>query len=415
VPSKGSVMNREFTADFFRQNRERLRTLFSGTAPIVLTGNGLTQRNGDCEYKFRQDSSFWYLTGLDDPNIVLVMDKSKEYLIVPDRDEVIEAFDGKLDHERLAAVSGVDTVMDEKAGWKQLVSRVKKVQHVATLAPPPAYVARIGMYTNPARAYLADRLKEMNDQIELLDLRPHLSRMRAVKQDIELEAMQFAIDLTIETIESVVPKLGEYENERLIEADLVHGFRTRGAEDLSFFPIVAGGKNTTMLHYFANNASLADARMLYMDVGVEYNHYASDLTRTYFLHPPSKRETQIYQSVLDAKAYAESLLKPGVILTEYETKVQDYMGEKLRELGLIKSITKETVRKYFPSMTSHGLGLDAHDAMDYERPLEPGVVLAVEPGIYIPEEGIGVRIEDNVLITEDGIKNLSKKLPSLLQ
>jgi Xaa-Pro aminopeptidase len=129
----------------------------------------------------------------------------------------------------------------------------------------------------------------------------------------------------------------------------------------------------------------------------------------------SRRQQQIYDAVLDAQAYAFSLIKPGAMPREYEKQMESYIGEKMRELGLIKSIDKESVRKFFPHATSHFLGLDTHDIGDYERPLEPGVVLAVEPGIYVPEEAIGVRIEDNVLVTEDGCEVLSAKLPRMLQ
>lgn len=407
-------MKPEFTADFFRANRERLRKLFTGTAPIVLTANGYLQRNGDCEYMFRQDSSFWYLTGIDDPNVVLVMDKAKEYLIVPYRDEVIEAFDGRLEVEKLSETSGIADVLDEKNGWRQLSSRLKKVQHVATLAPAPAFIERTGMYTNPARASLTGRIKDINPRAELLDLRRHLARMRSVKQNIELAALERAIDITSDTVKSIVRNLGKYKYEYEIEADLSHGFRSRGAQGHAFFPIVASGKNTCTLHYFANNDSLKDARFLYMDVGAEYQNYAADITRMYFLQKPNKRETQVYQAVYDVKEFATGLLKPGVTLIDYENEVRELMGEKLRELGLIKVIEKETVRKYFPSLTTHSLGLDPHDAMDYERPLEPGMVVTVEPGIYISEEGIGVRIEDDILITEKGTKNMSEKLPQVL-
>lgn len=407
-------MKSHFSADFFQQNRHKLKALFTGKAPIVLTANGLLQRNGDAEYLFRQDSSFWYLTGIDMPGVILVLDKAKEYLIVPDRDSVVEAFDGRTDLEALERVSGIKEILGEKDGWKRLNARMKKVQHVATLAPPPAYVERFGLYTNPARARMVGRLKEINPDLELLDLRTHLARMRAVKQPIEVEAIQKAIDITIATIKDMTRKLNKYEFEYEIEADITQGFRKRGAMGHAYFPIVASGKNTCTLHYAANTASLESARLLYIDVGAEYEHYAADITRTYFLKPPTKRETKIYQSVLEAQEFAKDLLKPGVLIREYESQVEQFMGEKLRELGLIKTIEKEAVRTFFPHATSHSLGLDAHDAIDYDRPLETGAVVTIEPGIYIPEEGIGIRIEDDVLLTESGVTVLSEKLPHYL-
>ncbi len=407
-------MGSEFTAGFFRQNRDKLRTLFTGKAPIVLTANGILQRNGDSEYKFRQDSSFWYLTGIDWPGVILVMDKVREYLIVPERDSVFEAFAGAAEFAELEKISGVSEVLAEKDGWKRLSQRVKKVHHLATLAPPPAYVERFGLYTNPARASLAARLKDINPDVELLDLRLHLARMRSVKQPVEVEAIKTAIDITCRTLKDVEKNLPKYKYEYQIEADITHGFRSRGAEGHAFSPVVAAGRNTCTLHYSDNDAPLAQTALVYFDVGAEYSHYAADITRTYFLKPPTKRQAKIYNSVLEAHQFAQSLLKPGVMIKDYEQQVEKFVGEKLRELGLIKTIDRESVRKYFPHATSHSLGLDTHDAIDYERPLEQGTVMTIEPGIYIPEEAIGVRIEDDVLVTAGGIEILTAELPNHL-
>ncbi|HTE22385.1 MAG TPA: Xaa-Pro aminopeptidase [Candidatus Limnocylindria bacterium] len=405
-------MNSLFTIDFFRQNRERLRTLFTGTAPIVLTAHGLLQRNGDVSYKFRQDSSFWYLTGITDPDIMLVMDKGREYLILSnDREPSKIAFDGQLNPEELTRLSGIEEIYDQKTGWKKLEARLKKVQHIATLAAAPVFVEWHDMYTNPARARLIAGLKEIAPEAELLDLRPHLLRMRSIKQPVELEAIQRAIDITVDTFKSVERKLGKYQHEYQIEADLTQGFRRRGALGHSFDPIVASGKNTCILHYYRNNAPLAGQRMLYLDIGAEYEWYAADIARTYFLVEPSKRERQVYAAVAEAHAFGLELVRPGVSIRENEKKMEQFIGEKLRELGLIKLIERDEVRKYYPHALSHYLGMDPHDIGDYDQPLEPGMVLTVEPGIYIPEEGIGVRIEDDLLVTETGLENLSRKLP----
>ena len=143
-----------FTSDFFSGNRERLRQLFTGTAPIVLTANGLMQRGADEAYPFQQDANFWYLTGITDPGVILVMDKAKEYLIVPGRTESREAFDGAIDTAALTRISGISTVMGEREGWKTLYARINRVQHVATLGAPSSYVDDWGLFTNPARAAL---------------------------------------------------------------------------------------------------------------------------------------------------------------------------------------------------------------------------------------------------------------------
>ena len=148
-----------FTAEFFRENRRKLRALFTGKAPIVLTANGLLQRGGDSTYPFRQDSNFWYLTGIDAPDIVLVMDKEKEYLIMPDRAKTREVFDGTLSKQTLSIRSGIKTLVSEKEGWRQLSARLKKVKHVATVAAAKSYVDQHGFYANPARAKLIKTIK----------------------------------------------------------------------------------------------------------------------------------------------------------------------------------------------------------------------------------------------------------------
>jgi len=408
-------MSPEFTSDFFAVNRERLRQLFTGTAPIVLTAHGAMQKGADEAYPFQQDSSFWYLTGIDEPGVVLVMDKGREYLIVPTRDAVIEKFDGSIDRDDMARRSGIKDILNQKDGWKQLESRLKKVQHVATLAANPAYNDYLGMYMNPARRTLITRLKQINDDIELLDLRQHLARMRMIKQPIELDALQRAIDVTIDTLKEVTrpSQLAKYAYEYEVEADLSRGFRRRGAEGHGFAPIVAGGLNACTLHHVRNDSALSSDELTVIDVGAAAGHYVADITRTISLNgKPSRRQQQVHEAVAAAQDYAYSLLKPGILLREYEKQVENFVGEKLRELGLIKSITHETVRDaFFPHATSHFLGLDAHDAGDYDEPLKPNTVITVEPGIYIRDEAIGVRIEDDVLITEDGCKVLSARLP----
>lgn len=406
-----------FTSEFFAANREKLRQLFTGTAPIVLVGNGLVQRGSDETYPFKQDASFWYLTGVNEPEVMLIMDKSNEYLIVPERSDVVEVFDGAIDREEIAKISGIKTVVSEKEGWRQLDARLKRVQHVATLAANPPYVEQIGMYTNPARARLIKRLKDVNGNLELLDLRQHLSRMRAVKQALELASIQEAINITIDTLKEVTrpSTLAKYGFEYEVEADITRGFRRRGADCHAFTPVIASGIRSCTMHYIANNSALSSDELLIADVGATVNGYAADIARTVSLNGnPSRRQQQVYDAVMQAQDYALTLLKPGTMLRAYEKQMEAYVGEKLRELGLIKSITSEEVRHFFPHATSHYLGLDAHDSGDYDHPLEPGTVLAVEPGIYIRKEAIGVRIEDDVVITEDGARKLSERLPRSL-
>lgn len=405
-------MKSHFSSDFFIGNRQRLRELFMGTAPIIATANGLLQRGADSTYHFSQDANFWYLTGIDEPDVVLVMDRSKEYLIVPARSSSRQTFDGAVATDMLTKRSGIEEIYEGEEGWSQLAGRIKKVKHAAVLAAPPAYVEQYGMYTNPARTAVIERLKTYNNELELLDINTHLARLRMIKQPAELEALQEAIDITTATLREVSTsaKLRKYTHEYQIEAEISRGFRSRGAAGHAFEPIVASGERACTLHNVANQGELSADELAIMDIGAEVEHYAADITRTRALGSASRRQQAVHSAVLDVQAYALALLKPGTLLKEYEKHVEDYMGEKLRELGLIKTITHEEVRKYYPHATSHFLGLNVHDIGEYDRPLEAGVVLTCEPGIYIPEEAIGVRIEDDILITPRGNKILSKKL-----
>lgn len=402
-----------FDADFFSANRAKLKNLFVGSAPIVVTANGLLQQSMDTTYPFSQDGNFWYLTGIDEPDIILVLDKDKEYLIVPEQSQSKQNFDGVLDYTELSRISGVATVLDQKTGWKQLSNRIAKVKHLATLAPSPIYIESMAFYTNPARAQLTAKIKELNPSIEFLDLRQHFAKMRMVKQPQELKAIKHAIAVTIESLNYLKSKLGKekYQYEYQIEADLSYRFKNKYATTHGFEPIIANGPNACVVHYNKNNGRLNSKQLLLFDVGAQYAGYSADISRTYSINSnPSRRQKQVHQAVVDVQEYAYSLLTSGVILSEYEQKIEQYMGEKLRTLGLIKIVERQEIRKYFPHSTSHHLGYDVHDMGIYDQPLQPGNVITVEPGIYIAEEGIGVRIEDDVLITEDGIEVLTNKL-----
>ncbi len=354
--------NNFFTAAFFVANRERLCTLFTGTAPIILTAHGIMQHAGDSTYPFKQDSNFWYLTGIEEPDVVLVIDKGKEFLIVPEREATRRAFDGAIDKRKLSAISGISEILDENEGWKRLSARLKKVKTVATLAAPPAYIDTFGFYTNPARSVLINRLRDNNPNIELLDLRQHLSMMRMVKQSQEIAAIQRAIDITGETIKDVRRKRDSFAFEYEIEASLSFGFRKRGARGHAFSPIVATGSNASIIHYTDNNAAINQRDLLLLDVGAEVHNYAADITRTIARHEPTKRQRKVYDAVREVQDYAYDLLHPGISIRAYEKNIEQFMGEKLRSLGLIKVVEHEFIRHYYPHATSHFLGLGVHEA-----------------------------------------------------
>lgn len=397
------------TADFFAANRKRLRSLFQGTAPIVLTASAQLQKGID-EVFFKQDGNFLYLTGIADPDLVLVIDKDQEYLILPEQSDYQRDFHGESNAELYTRTSGVQKILDHKTGWKKLSNRLRKVKHVATLTAPPRFVDIYGFYTNPARGVLLEHIKEHNEQIELLDLRQHFAVMRMVKQPEELEAIRRAIDITTTTLKKVKRKIAKYQYEYQAEADVSHGFRWRGSSH-AFAPIIAGGGNAAVIHHTHNSSPINSDDLLLFDVGAEYQGYAADISRTYSVNgAPTKRQKQVHEAVVEVQEYAYSLMKPGAIIRENEKLIEQFMGEKLRSLGLIKNVEHDEIRAYYPHATSHHLGLDVHDIGDYDRPLEPGMVLTVEPGIYIHEESLGVRIEDDIRITPTGHEILTASL-----
>lgn len=400
-----------FTSSFFAGNRRRLRESVGGGL-IVVPANGLLQRSSiDGSFLFHQDADFWYLTGIDDPDILLVMDGGKEYLIVPDRPAIREAFDGAVNHGPLSRRSGIKEVLDARSGWERLGRRLKKTGSVYTPAGHK-YTERHGIYPNPARGVLAARMRAAGDRPKFNDISLNLARLRMIKQPPELKAIQAAVDITVASIKDALkPDMRrKYGYEYELEAEITAGFRRRGADGHSFEPIVAGGKRACTLHNVANDSRLERGELVVMDVGAEVEHYAADITRTVSLGRPTKRQREVHAAVLEVQKFALGLLKPGIKLADYEKQVREHMGEKLLGLGLIRTNTPKDVARFYPHGTSHYIGLYVHDDGDHHRPLEPGVVVSCEPGIYIPREGIGVRIEDDVLITEDGNKVLTAKL-----
>lgn len=395
-------------AEFFRSNRLRLREVFSGTAPIIISGNYLQQKSSDTSYDFTQDSNFWYLTGIDEPGLTLILDGDKEYLIVPSSNPVRSTFEGELDKGELSKISGIKTIYETGEGWRQIGRKITKVKHVATIQPSPNYIESMVMFTSPAKAKTVEKIKEYNSEVDLIDLRKVLASLRSVKQPIELELMKKAISESEKLYKLLEKKRDKVENENELMAEITKALILKNLQ-FAYTPIIASGKNALTLHYVKNNDALDNKKLLLVDAGVKYQKYCADITRT-VVSEPTKRQQAVYNAVIEVQEYAISLLKPGVLLQEYEEKVQNFMGEKLRELGLIKTISKETVREFYPHSTSHFLGIDPHDVGDYSSPLSSGMVLTVEPGIYIKDENIGVRIEDDVLITDEGNEVLTKAL-----
>ncbi len=405
-------MTADFGVDFFRGNRQRLTKLFAGKAPIVLTAHGRMQSSVDETLPFRQDSNFWYLTGINEPDILLVLDKAKEYLVLPEYYDHHIRWAGAATIDQLRQASGIDEILTYKDGWRVLKPRLKKSKHFATLAAAPNYIPTHGFYTNPARADLLNRVKAINPQIEPLDLRQHFVAMRTIKQPIEVEAIRQAVDITIKSVK-ILQKRGwhKLESEQHLSNELEYQFGKNGADGVGFDTVVGAGRNASVPHWQGDKSVISKQGFLVLDLGAKVGMYSADVARTYPLSRPTKRMRQVYQAVLDAREHALGLLKPGVVLSEYETAMEQFIGEKLRELGLIKTLERKDIRAFFPHYTSHQLGIDVHDLHSDEDVLQPGMVLTVEPGIYIPKEGLGVRIEDDLYVSDQGLENLSSGLP----
>lgn len=400
--------NNIINSEFFIDNRARLRNLFPGKAPIILTGNYLIQKSADASFPFVQDSNFWYLTGLNEPGLTFVIDNDKEYIILPIHNKNRESFDGAIDVEDLKKQSGVEIVYENDEGWKTLGRKISKVKHIATISPATEYIEPLLMFTSPARKKLLEKIKSYNEQLDFIDLKTHLLNLRSHKTESEVKLIKRAINDTAKLYKSLQKTL-EKTNQ---EADLMTQasiFIAKNKLEFAYEPIIAGGQNANVIHYSKNNSEFSDNDLVLFDIATKYHNYCADITRTVSKNP-SKRQLAVYQAVRDVQEFAISLLKPGVLLNQYEEEVREFMGEKLRELGLIKIIDIDSVREYYPYLTSHFLGIDPHDAGDHDLPLEPGMVLTVEPGIHIKEESVGIRLEDIVLITENGNQVLSSKI-----
>lgn len=402
-----------FTKSFFVANRHTLTDQVGGEL-IVISANGLLQSSGDMTFPFKQNSNFWYLTGINEPDAILVINGKDEFIILPSRNKTRIIFDGDINSNLISKTSGINDVLTEKQGWQRLSSLIKKAKSLYTILPPQLYVKQAGLYTNPAAARLRKRLKSINSDLVFNDLRQTLANMRVIKQTPEIEATQTAIDITVDAFAEVFTRRQDYKFEYQLEAALENGFRSRGARGSAFPSIVASGPNACTLHYNSNNHKLNDRNLVLVDAGANYEHYSADLTRTFAIGAPTAQQQAVFDAVIRIQSFAIGLIKPGLSLADYIKQVDDRTLEELKLLKLVKKNEQQALRQYFPHSVSHFLGLDVHDGRGWDKPLAAGMILTVEPGIYIPEQDIGVRIEDNILITDNGNRVMSAKLDKKL-
>lgn len=395
-------------ASFFESNRQRVIHELQG-ALLVVPAYTQVQRGNDAAFQFEQEANFWYLTGIEYPDWRLIIDskRGKSWLVSPDVDDVHALFDGSLKPDEATRISGVSEVIDRSQGAALLRQAARTHQFVYTV-DPPLHHDHFGFTLNPAARDMREQLSRIFTKVQ--DFRLKLAEIRAVKQPEEIDAMQSAIDITIDAFEKIRSSLDTYKFEYQVEADFTHYFRWHGAQGHAYDPIVAGGSNACTLHYGQNSAALKKGSLLLLDIGARAHGYAADITRTYAIGKPTKRQQAVYEQVAAAQKEIIACIEPDLGIEEYQRIVDTTMKRALINLKLIRDEQDEAYRTYFPHAISHGLGIDVHDALGRPKYFKPGMVLTVEPGIYIPEEGIGVRIEDDILVTQAGHRNMSAKL-----
>jgi Xaa-Pro aminopeptidase len=368
------------------------------------------QRSNDMSFAFEQEANFWWLTGVEYPDWWLIIDgtRNKSWLVAPHVSQSHEIFDGSLSAEHAKEISGVDSVISQDKAQDILLDLAKKHSVVHCLGEQP-YAEHLDFTLNPATKLIRDRANRMFKTVQ--DCRKELAELRAIKQPEEIVAMKAAIAVTIDGFELVKKKLATSNYEYEIEAEFNYHFRTHGTNGHAYDPIVAGGKNACTLHYIANSEKLKKRQLLLMDIGARSGGYAADITRTYAYGEPTKRQVEVHAAVQSAQQQIISIIQPNLSVEQYQRDVDMVMTDALMSLGLMTDRGDErNYHKYFPHAISHGLGVDVHDSLGSPKYLQPNMVLTVEPGIYIPEEGIGVRIEDDILVTSSGNINMSQRL-----
>lgn len=372
------ALEREPLAEY-RSRRARLAEALDG--PAVLFAAPV-----DDLVEFQQEDNFYYLTGFAEPDAVLVLEADGgEHLFIPRRDPAEERWTGvKMgpgpEAERVIGVASVEPLDTLEERVRELVGGAEAV------------------YTLTSNEDGLEELRAILPNARLRNAQGALTDLRMVKADTEVALLRKAIDITMEAHREaagvIAPGVFEYEVEGILE----YAFRRNGAERPAFPSIVGSGPFTTILHYDRNDRQMLNGELVVVDIGAEYSGYAADITRTYPVSGRfTERQREIYQIVLDAQKAALERVRPGVSIS----------GPNGVHAAAARVIGEAGYGEYFIHGTSHYLGLYVHDVGSSGRPLEPGMVLTVEPGIYLPEEGLGVRIEDDVLVTADGYEMLS--------
>ncbi len=399
----------------FVSNRNQLAKALKPASLALFNSNDSMPTNADGHLPFRQNNDLFYLTGVDQENSILVIcpdfpdKKYREVLFVQETNEQIAIWEGhKLTKEEAHKLTGIETIM-----W--LSEFNKLFRHMMTMGgvenvylnTNEHYRAEINVETRDAR--FIDWCKKLYPLHRYERLAPIVSKMRNVKSKAEIDLLQQACDITETAFRRVLrfvkPGVKEYE----IEAEYAHEFLRNGSRGFAYTPIIASGANSCVLHYIENDKLCQDGDILLLDVGAEYANYNADLTRSIPVNGKyTKRQKDVYNAVLRVQKAAIKMLRPGVHYFEFHKEIQKLIEKELVELKLIsktdiknQNSERPAFQKYFMHGTSHMLGLDVHDVGNMHAKIQVGQVWTVEPGIYIKEEGLGIRIENNIVIGRD--------------
>lgn len=411
--------------DLFIGNRKNLRSLLKENSIAVLNANDILPTNSDGTMRFRQNSDLFYLTGVDQEESILVLcpdfpdKKYHEVLFLKETNEHIATWEGhKLTKEEAREATGIQTILwlsdfSKLFNTMMVMGNVKHVylntnDHYRTDTPVESRDARFIKWC--LQKYPLHKYER---------LAPMMHQLRCVKSKHEIALLQKACDITESAFRRVLkfvkPGVKEYE----IEAEYAHEFLRNGSRGFAYEPIIASGANSCVLHYIENDKVCNSGDVLLLDVGAEFANYNADLTRTIPVNGKfSTRQKAVYNAVLNVHRAAMKMLKPGVVYFDYHKEVQKIMEQELIKLKLLdkhdvkkQNPDRPLFTKYYMHGTSHMLGLDVHDVGNMYQKIQPGMVWTIEPGIYIKEEGLGVRIENNVVVTKTGVSDLMKNIP----
>ena len=409
----------------FIRNRKKLVSELKPGSLAVFNSNDTMPTNADGTMAFKQNSDLFYLTGIEQEESILVIcpgfreEKKRGILFLRQPNEHLEKWYGhKLTKEEARAISGIDTVMwlPEFDSLFHHLMAMGGVEYVY-LNTNEHYRSDVVVQTRDAR--FIDWCKERYPLHHYQRVAPVMSQLRRVKQKQEIDLMQKACNITEKGFRRVLkftkPGVMEYE----IEAEYVHEFIRHGSKGFAYGPIIASGKNNIVLHYIENNQECKAGDLILLDVAAEYANYNSDLTRTIPVNGKfTARQKEVYNAVLHIQREAFKMLRPSVVYFDYQKEIEKLMEAELKKLKLIsdsdiknQDADNPAFRKYFYHGTSHMLGLDVHDVGNMHDNIQVGSVWTIEPGIYIKEEGFGIRLENNIWVGEKENIDLMKNIP----